>query len=323
MPKRTVSELQTHPRTRRTILALSLLICAGCLPTLPAQKAPAGNTPGDTAKSGPTAVQLDNAESTSKPDDTQVPEANPARPTVTNPAHIPPVGYLQFEQGFLQGNSSPQLTRQFSVNQNTKLSVKPWLMVQFFSQPFAFTDLGSGHTWDTGDLQAGAQVLLIREVGRRPTIAMGYVGRVRSGNAPDLDIGSFSQSALLLISGDLGQFHYDSNFVVSEQSSGPARRAQYGQTLSVSHSIFTPDLSLSGELWHFTQPLVPVSSGTMAHLGANAVGTLWALGYALCPNLVLDAGIEHGLTSTSTQWEGVAGFTYLLPKRLWNRRLNP
>ena len=54
-----------------------------------------------------TQIQVDNAESTSKPDDVQIPEANPARPTVTNPAHIPPVGYLQFEQGLVEARPRP------------------------------------------------------------------------------------------------------------------------------------------------------------------------------------------------------------------------
>jgi hypothetical protein len=63
-------------------------------------------------------------------------------------------------------------------------------------------------------------------------------------------------------------------------------------------------------LWHFTQPL---SRG-------NAVGSLWAVSYAFRKNLVADAGFNRGLTSTSTQWEGFAGFTYLLPHRLWRAR---
>jgi hypothetical protein len=37
-------------------------------------------------------------------------------------------------------------------------------------------------------------------------------------------------------------------------------------------------------------------------------------------NLVIDAGFDHGFTSTSTDWEGFAGFTYLLPHRLWRQR---
>jgi hypothetical protein len=34
-------------------------------------------------------------------------------------------------------------------------------------------------------------------------------------------------------------------------------------------------------------------------------------------NLVIDGGFNHGLTSTSTQWEAFVGFTYLLPHRFW------
>ena len=41
----------------------------------------------------------------------------------------------------------------------------------------------------------------------------------------------------------------------------------------------------------------------------------------LCePNLIIDLGFDHGLTATSTQWQGIAGFTYLLPHGLWNKR---
>jgi hypothetical protein len=28
-------------------------------------------------------------------------------------------------------------------------------------------------------------------------------------------------------------------------------------------------------------------------------------------------GFDHGLTDTSTRWEAFAGFTYLLPHKLW------
>jgi hypothetical protein len=49
------------------------------------------------------------------------------------------------------------------------------------------------------------------------------------------------------------------------------------------------------------------------------VGNLWAISYAVRKNLVLDAGFDHGLTGSSTQWEGFGGFTYLLPHRLWGR----
>jgi hypothetical protein len=261
----------------------------------------------------------DTAPKTTSSAEGEIPAANPARPTVTNPATIPPVGYLQFEQGIFQANDSPQLDRQFSINQTTKLAVAPRLMVQFFSQPFASTTTSNATSRDTGDLDLGVQTIAVPGKGCFPTISVGYIGRVRSGTAPDLDIGSFSQSALILISGDAKGFHYDTNYIVSEQNSAPIRRAQFGQTLSITHPIFAKaaNLTLTGELWHFTQPFVPASQ---IQPGGNAVGTLWALAWSPKPNLVFDAGIDHGLTSTSTQWEGVAGFTYLLPKRLWKPR---
>jgi hypothetical protein len=86
------------------------------------------------------------------------------------------------------------------------------------------------------------------------------------------------------------------------------RRAQFAQTLSISHPI--GKFTASGELWHFTQPLTH----------SYAVGNLWCASYSVRRNLVVDAGFDHGLTSTSTQWEGFAGFTYLLPRRLWHQR---
>jgi len=52
-------------------------------------------------------------------------------------------------------------------------------------------------------------------------------------------------------------------------------------------------------------------------LRGNALGNLWAVSYSLHNNLVLDAGFDHGLTKTSTRWQGFVGFTYLLPHRLW------
>ena len=284
-----------------------------------------------TPQTPTTPVQVDNAESTSKPDAAQIPEANPSRPTITNPAHIPPVGYVQFEQGFLQANGSPSgLDHQFSLNQAIRLSLHPRLMVEFESQPFALTreDATTGDRAvtqsDPGDLILGVQGLAIKEAGRIPTIAGAYLQRVRSGTATDLDIGSFSRSALILVSGDLGDFHYDSNLVISEQEQDLVRRAQYGQTLSFTHDLFSEalhqKLELTGELWHFTQPVVTATRTGTPSPRSNAVGMLWALGYTVRPNIVLDAGFDHGLTSTSTDWQGFAGLTYLLPHRLWHHQ---
>ncbi len=252
--------------------------------------------------------------------------------TLSAPAQIPPVGYLQFEQGFLQASASPPgsaldppLASQFSINQFFRLSLHPRLMLQFGSQPFAHTSTAQN---DPGDLDAGIQGLLTKEEGYLPTIALAWLHRLRAGTAPDLDIGSYSQSATLLVSGDIGDFHYDSNLNFNEQQ-GPSarhplstvRRAQTGQSLAVTHGLLTQPLDnkleITGELWHFTQPLVTTTRDRIPSLRNHAVATLWTLGFALRPNLILDAGFNRGLTHSSTAWEGFAGATYLLPHRLW------
>src|ERR1700689_4014918 len=61
-----------------------------------------------------------------------VPEANPARPTVSTPATLTPVGYLQFETGSLGATTSPEFGTRVGINQVTKLAVLPRL--EFFVQ---------------------------------------------------------------------------------------------------------------------------------------------------------------------------------------------
>jgi hypothetical protein len=270
------------------------------------------------------------------------PAANPARPTVTNPATITPVGYLQFEQGYLGSLGSPETDTQHGLNQTLKLAVMSRLMLEVGSQPFAAST--PGVSYDAGDLVAGAQVVLYSppdptddaakaDVHRHayvrsaiPTVSGGFLQRIHAGTAPDIDLGSQSRTALLLFSGHSPgiDFHYDINLIASEQEgdsslhpNATVRRAQFGETFSLDRPIFNPNLQLSLEVYHFSQPLVHATSSGEFVARADLVGALFALGYQLRPNLVFDGGFERGLTSTSTQWQSFAGFTYLLPKRLW------
>jgi hypothetical protein len=237
----------------------------------------------------------------------ETPEANPARPTVATPATLTPVGYLQFENGGLYASGSGEFATQSSVNQVTKLTVNPRLQFLLLSGPFAqSTYTGGTGSSDAGGVSAGVQGVLFPGEGKRPTISASYIRLLYDGTAPDIDIGTAKNSAILLVSTDLAGFHFDINGFASEQTEDALRRAQFGQTVSISHPI-GERVTIASELWHFSQPL----------LRGNAVGSLWALSYEIKKNLVVDAGFNRGLTGTSTQWEGFAGFTYLLPRRLW------
>ena len=275
----------------------------------------------------------------------QTPTANPARPTVTNPATLPPVGYLQLEQGYLGSFDSPVTDSQHGVNLVAKTAVHPRLMLDVEMQPWARSrGIGESTTEDGfGDVLVGGQAVLYNapessdnvvkdDVHRHayvrsatPTIAFGYLGRVHNGTTSDIDLGSQVQTGMILFSGHAPgiDVHYDSNLVVSEQSGDSAdashtvRRAQFGETISIDRPLLTDNLQFSLELYHFSQPLLHASHAGQTVTHANLLDGLFALSYSVRPNLVLDGGFAHGFTSTSTRWQSFAGFTYVLPKRLW------
>jgi hypothetical protein len=233
------------------------------------------------------------------------PEANPGRPTVSTPATLTPVGYLQFETGVLGALDSPEFSSRFSPNETIKFSVAPRLEFLVAGEPIAHYTSGGKTANSVADIFLGAQAVLIRGEDAKPIVAVSYFHRAYDGGAPELDFGSPINSFLVLASADVKGFHYDANAMLTELGQGTVRRAQFGQSLSISHPV-KGKFTLSGELWHFTQPF----------LRGNAVGNLWAVGYAARKTLVFDAGFNRGLTGTSTRWEAFAGFTYLLPQRL-------
>jgi hypothetical protein len=237
------------------------------------------------------------------------PEANPGRPTVSTPATLTPVGYLQFETGFTPASDSPEFSSRYSLNEVIKLAVAPRFQVIVAADPIVhFTAEGSTRN-RVGDVFLGAQGVLYHGEGVKPTLAVSYSHKLYDGGAPEFDYGSPTNSFLVLASADVKGFHYDANVFFTELVQGPVRRGQFGQSLTISHP-FLRRFTLSGEIWHFTQP----------YLKSNAVGNLWAVSYSARKNLVFDTGFNYGLTSTSTRWEAFFGVTYLLPHHLWDIR---
>jgi hypothetical protein len=231
--------------------------------------------------------------------------ANPGRPSVSSPATLTPVGYLQFQTGYLGATDSPEFSSQSTVTTVVNFSVTHRLELVVSAQPYAHSHIEGQGTDDTGGVSLGIQGVIHHGKAADPTIAVSYFHQVYGGNAPDLDIGSSTNNFLILASADVKGFHYDANLFLNEVVTNPVRRAQFGQSLSISRPL-GKNFGLTGEIWHFSQPF----------LQSNAVGTLWALSYTARKNLVFDAGFNKGLTSTSTQWETFAGFTYLLPYKI-------
>jgi hypothetical protein len=178
-----------------------------------------------------------------------VPEANPARPAVSTPATLTPAGYLQFETGSLGATTSPEFGTRIGINQVTKLTVVPRLELLVLTEPYIHSSNSKGGDKEIhpGEVFAGAQAVLLPGDGTRPTIAVSYIRRLYESPAPELDIGTNRQSGAILVSDDLAGFHFDANFIVTEETEFGTRRAQTGQTLSISHPL--KKFTISGEIW--------------------------------------------------------------------------
>jgi hypothetical protein len=290
-PQNNVHRVRCHARFG---LILASLFVVGRMPAAGQSQAPAMPQAPEQPQS-----------SDEKPEE---PEANPARPTVSNPATLVPVGYLQFETGTLGATDSPEFSRRIEYNEVIKLAVSRRLEFVEASEPVVHYKVNGSSANGIAEVFLGAQAVLLPGEGAKPTLSASYSRRVYDGGAPELDFGSPRNSTVFYASADMAGFHYDGNLVFNEVLEGPVRRLQFGQTLSISHPL-GKGFGLSGEIWRFTQPF----------LRSNAIGNLWATSYAARKNLVFDAGFDKGLTGTSTRWEFFGGFTYLLPGRLWGR----
>ena len=235
---------------------------------------------------------------------TDPPAANPGRPTVATPAALTPVGYLQFETGIARATDSPGgVSSRFGVNNVTKFAVHQRVQLLASFEPAVHSHIGDVVTSTAGGVSAGVQ-FLIAQGASGTKFGASYIRSLYDGNAPDLDVGSAKQTVLLLASGDAAGFHADFNVFLNDQQAEDRHRLQNGTTICVSHPV--GPVTVAGELWTFSQPL----------LAARTTGTLWAVSYAARPNLVFDAAINRGFQNTSTRWQFLAGFTYLLPHRL-------
>jgi len=88
------------------------------------------------------------------------PAANPGRPTVSTPATLTPVGYLQFETGFVGAESSSEFKSLSGLISVMKLAVSSRLEVLTSAEPIAHFTAGSTRN-ATADYALGAQGVLL------------------------------------------------------------------------------------------------------------------------------------------------------------------
>lgn len=182
--------------------------------------------------------------------------------------------YLQFENGTLFADDSTEFSNRSGVNQVTKLGVLPRLELLLQSEPLVVNKSEDRVAVREGEVFSGVQGVLLPGAESRPAISVSYIRRLHASAAPELDIGTFRQSATVLVRDNLRGFHVDANAIVAEQAQGELQRAQFGQTLSISHPL--GKFTISREIWHFSQPFERGNAvGTCGRLHTLCAKTWW------------------------------------------------
>jgi outer membrane putative beta-barrel porin/alpha-amylase len=239
--------------------------------------------------------------------------AHPNRPTVANPADITQYGVLELEYGWdrLRPEASIQQTSAVGL---LKLGMLCDVELRWNTTSFASQTDPSGTHGGFGDNWLGAQVRIYRQTTRLPTLAFSYAIKIPSAPTENgLGTGRVDHSVTFLVSKDIKGFHLDFNateFLVGRPDpSGFDRNQQVN--VAFSHAI-RGGLEVTGEVYKQTR---------LNHLTPGFVSSPWALTYAVIPRLVIDGGVEVGLTTGGPHRHAFVGATYSITNlyRAWRK----
>ena len=229
--------------------------------------------------------------------------ANPNRPTVANPADITQFGVVELEYGFAHAQV-PFDQHQNNLEGLLKFAVACNLEIRWDMSPFSNQGGPAGGQSGIGDNWLGFQYRFHRQSRLVPTIAFGYNLKFPSASVTKgLGTGRYDHQFVFLASKDIKGFHFDFNaslFRVGRQDgSGSDTNTEFN--LAFSRSVYKK-LGFTGEFYGDTK----LGRDTPAFASG-----LWAFTYTVNPRLVIDSGIDHGLTSGAPfERRFFAGFTY-------------
>jgi Putative MetA-pathway of phenol degradation len=230
-------------------------------------------------------------------------QVNPNRPTFATPALTTQVGVAELEIG-LQRSAARDAERLSFTPFLVKVGLRKDLELRvggngFLRQTQPPTPAASG----IGDTTLGAQWCYLRNGPLGVDEAVQLTLKLPTASAPKgLGSGETDETLMLLLSRDLGPFHADANLMATRlgrpEAEGGGAVLQPAATLSVSRTL--------DEQWSLT--------GEVYWIGATSenprvVSNLWAIGYKVSPRLVLDAGLDVGLSHGAQKLSLFTGLT--------------
>ncbi len=238
-------------------------------------------------------------------------EVNPNRPTFANPALTTQPGLAELEWGLQQSHlredgpsfGTPTLLKLgLAKDVELRLSCPGYLRLEPSGAPAAggFGDFNLAAQWCYlhDGLFGTDQAIQVAHTFPTAPASQGL------GNGAPID------TLTLLFSRDAGNYHIDVNLLESwigqpaDQSGGPAggqargRAAQAAGTVSITRNL--------GETWSLTGELYALQSTPQ---NGRIVSNLWALAHKVSKRLVLDGGVDMGLSHGAPRCTLFAGLT--------------
>jgi len=247
---------------------------------------------------------------------------NPNRPTFATPALTtqPDVAELEFgvQQSYLH-----QETTAFSSPTLLKLGVERDFELRVSTNGFLhLAQPGAASASGFADFALGAQWCFAHQTLFGADLAFQLTHKFATASAEEgLGSGAADTTLALFWSRDFGVNHVDINFLHTwlglPSANGGGTTHQPAATISVSHKLTGP-WSFGGELYGI--------GGTA--LNGRVVSNLWYVAYQPSSRLVLDSGVDIGLTRGAQRYSIFAGLTYGLGRfrkapRLDARRVEP
>ncbi len=227
-------------------------------------------------------------------------QVNPNRPTFSTPALTTQAGVAELEFGLAHSalrlgdiDSSPFLLK-LGVVKRLELRIGGNGLLHA-TQPGEPTKTGFG------DLQLGAQWTFLPNGPLGIDEAVQVTWKVPTASASNgLGSGQPDVLLMLLLSRDFGAFHADFNVLATwlNHEAPRLRGSEPAGSLSVSRAL-DEQWSLTGEIYAIDGP-----SGSDA-----IVSNLWAIGYKVSTRLVLDGGVDIGVSHTAPKISVFAGLT--------------
>ena len=227
-------------------------------------------------------------------------QVNPNRPTFATPAQTTQEGVAELEFG-LQYNRA---------RDRSGLALSPYLLKLGLSQRFELRLGGNGLLRQTsrdadqsvgyGDTTLGGQWTYLKKGPLGFDQAAQFTVKL-----PTADVGKGRGSGerdrtlMLILSQDIGSFHADLNGLETWLGEGHGRdERQASGAISVSRTL--------NSRWSITAEIYSLASTSSSPL---IVSSLWCAALKLSPNLVLDGGVDVGLSHGAQEVSVFAGFT--------------